>query len=169
MGSQRDVVYLGWPIAPSYMSPNAEGWGVGAAGSQPMSTACTNKLWISDSVTPYLTYTIWYGDWHTFTLGNPSVNDAAYRYFFRFSLWALKQSEHLLFRVSLFPAKQKVHNTRKGLFEKWQDQGVVGGGLFTGTGSAPSPSYSSVMLHRLILSSPMLSGLRTVAGDSTTD
>jgi hypothetical protein len=26
-GSQRDVVYLGWPIAPSYMSPNAGGWG----------------------------------------------------------------------------------------------------------------------------------------------
>ncbi len=33
-GLQRDVVYLGWPIAPSYMSPN--------------------KLWI----TPYLTYDI---------------------------------------------------------------------------------------------------------------
>ncbi len=24
-GLQRDVVYIGWPIAPSYMSPNAEG------------------------------------------------------------------------------------------------------------------------------------------------
>jgi hypothetical protein len=35
-GLQRDVVYLGWPIAPSYMSPNAGGGGV--AGSQPMST-----------------------------------------------------------------------------------------------------------------------------------
>ncbi len=29
-GSQRDVVYLGWPIAPSYMSPNVGG---GVAGS----------------------------------------------------------------------------------------------------------------------------------------
>jgi hypothetical protein len=35
-GSQRDVVYFGRPIAPSYMSPNA-GWGV--ARSQPMITA----------------------------------------------------------------------------------------------------------------------------------
>ncbi len=26
-GLQRDVVYLGWPIAFSYMSPNAGGWG----------------------------------------------------------------------------------------------------------------------------------------------
>ena len=26
-GSQRDVVYLGWPIASTYMSPNAGGWG----------------------------------------------------------------------------------------------------------------------------------------------
>ncbi len=26
-GLRRDVVYLGWPIAPSYMSPNA-GWGL---------------------------------------------------------------------------------------------------------------------------------------------
>ncbi len=28
-GLQRDVVYLGWPIAPSYMSPNAGGGGEG--------------------------------------------------------------------------------------------------------------------------------------------
>jgi hypothetical protein len=33
-----DVVYLGWPIAPSYMSPNAGGGGC-LAGSQPMNTA----------------------------------------------------------------------------------------------------------------------------------
>ncbi len=26
--SQRDAVYLGWPIAPLYMSPNAGGWGL---------------------------------------------------------------------------------------------------------------------------------------------
>ncbi len=45
-GLQRDVVYLGWPIAPSYMSPNAAGGG-GDAGSQPTSTAAhrsPNKL-----------------------------------------------------------------------------------------------------------------------------
>ncbi len=35
--TQRDIVYLHWPIAPSYMSPNA-GKG-GGAGFQPMSTA----------------------------------------------------------------------------------------------------------------------------------
>ncbi len=38
-GSQRDVVYLGWPMAPSYMSPNAGAGGGGVAGSQPMSKA----------------------------------------------------------------------------------------------------------------------------------
>ncbi len=32
--TQKDVVYLGWPIAPSYKSPNA-----GVVESQPMSTA----------------------------------------------------------------------------------------------------------------------------------
>ncbi len=38
-GLQRDV-YLDWPIAPSYMSPNAGGGGAGGdAGSKPMSTA----------------------------------------------------------------------------------------------------------------------------------
>jgi hypothetical protein len=36
-GSQRDVVYLGWPIVSLYMSPNAGG-GRKVAGPQPMST-----------------------------------------------------------------------------------------------------------------------------------
>jgi hypothetical protein len=31
-GSQRDVVYLGCPIVPSYMSPSAGGWGGGSFG-----------------------------------------------------------------------------------------------------------------------------------------
>jgi hypothetical protein len=37
-GSHRDVVYLGWPMAPSYVSPNVgrRGW---VAGSRLMSTA----------------------------------------------------------------------------------------------------------------------------------
>ncbi len=47
---QKDrIVYLGWPIAPSYMSPNA-GWGWR---SQPMSTSAhrsPNKLWRSNSI-----------------------------------------------------------------------------------------------------------------------
>ncbi len=43
-GSQRDVVCLGGPIAPSYMSPTAGGGGVG--GSQPMSTAVEISLHI---------------------------------------------------------------------------------------------------------------------------
>jgi hypothetical protein len=52
--AQRDVVYFGRPIAPSYMSPNAGGGGV--AESQPMSTVVPrspNKL---GDLTPYLTY-----------------------------------------------------------------------------------------------------------------
>ncbi len=45
------VVYLGWPIAHSYMSPNAGGEGV--AGSQLMSTAVhrsPNKFWRTNCV-----------------------------------------------------------------------------------------------------------------------
>ncbi len=41
-GSQRDVVYLGWPIAPSYMSPNA---GEGDGGWVQLCTWRPNKLW----------------------------------------------------------------------------------------------------------------------------
>ena len=53
-----------------------------------------------------------------------------------------------------------------------QDQGgVVGGGLYTGSGSAPSSRSStsvsfSVMLHRLTLRSPIASSSRSVSGDS---
>ncbi len=50
-GSQRDVIYFGWPIAPSYVSPNAGGAGV--TGSQPMSTAVhrgPNNLWRFNSI-----------------------------------------------------------------------------------------------------------------------
>ncbi len=39
----RDVVYLGWPIAPSYMSPNAEGWGRGFAGVSANLYSCTQE------------------------------------------------------------------------------------------------------------------------------
>ncbi len=49
-GLQRDVIYLGWPIAPSYMSPMGGG---GVAESQPMSTAVrgrSTKLWRSNSI-----------------------------------------------------------------------------------------------------------------------
>ncbi len=51
-GLQRDVVYLGWPIAPSSMNPNV-GEGVGVPGSQPKSTAVhrsPNKLCRSYSI-----------------------------------------------------------------------------------------------------------------------
>ena len=50
-GLQRYVVYLGWPIAPSCMSPNA-GRG-GDMGSQPMRIAVDrspNKVWRSNSI-----------------------------------------------------------------------------------------------------------------------
>ncbi len=50
-GSERDVVYLSWPIAPSYMSPNAGG------GEDPANeyscVVCTwspKKLWRSNSI-----------------------------------------------------------------------------------------------------------------------
>ncbi len=67
-GLHRDVFYLGWPIAPSYMSQNAGGGGV--AGSQLMSTAVhrsPNKLWRSNSifklwVTPSPRFTLIAGD-----------------------------------------------------------------------------------------------------------
>ncbi len=54
-GSQRDVVYLGWPIASSLMSPNAGGWGGfgGVGGHSQWVQLCTrspNKLWRSNSI-----------------------------------------------------------------------------------------------------------------------
>ncbi len=53
-GLQRDVVYLGWPIAPSYEPKCRERGGV--TWSQPMSTAVhrtPNKLWRSNSIFTY--------------------------------------------------------------------------------------------------------------------
>ncbi len=51
-GSQWDVVYLGWPIAPSYMSPNAEGGE--SCGVSANEYSCTQepiyKLWRSNSI-----------------------------------------------------------------------------------------------------------------------
>ncbi len=41
-GSQRDVVYLGWPIGSSYMNPKTGGGGGSVAGSQPLSKAMHN-------------------------------------------------------------------------------------------------------------------------------
>jgi hypothetical protein len=53
MGSQRDVVYLGWPRAPSYMSPNAGRPGGGGGGGLrslgqwvQLCTWSPNKLWL---------------------------------------------------------------------------------------------------------------------------
>ncbi len=40
-GSQGDVVYIGWPIAPSYMSPMAGGGGVGLRGLSQWVQLCT--------------------------------------------------------------------------------------------------------------------------------
>ncbi len=54
-GLQRDVVYLGWPVAPSYMSPNA-----GGDRSRPMSTAVHITWHVAQinfgDLPPYLTY-----------------------------------------------------------------------------------------------------------------
>ncbi len=59
-GLQGDVIYLGWPIASSYMSPNpGGGWWV--SGAQPMSTAVyrsPNKLWRSFS-----RFNLWLAGW----------------------------------------------------------------------------------------------------------
>ncbi len=55
-GSQRDVVYLGWPIVPSYVSPNA---GVGGGGGCRVSAneySCAHGAQINfGDLTPYLT------------------------------------------------------------------------------------------------------------------
>ncbi len=42
-GLQRDVVYLGWPIAPSYMSPNAGGRGGGGCEVSATEYSCTQE------------------------------------------------------------------------------------------------------------------------------
>jgi hypothetical protein len=65
-GLQRDVVYLGgWPIAPSYTSPNAGGWGGGGCGVSGYEYSCAhhvnwspNKLWRSTSI-----FNLWNAPW----------------------------------------------------------------------------------------------------------
>jgi hypothetical protein len=47
---QRDVVYLGWPIADPPIWAQMRGGGGGVVGSQPMSTASPNKLWRSNTI-----------------------------------------------------------------------------------------------------------------------
>jgi hypothetical protein len=42
-GFQRDVVYLCWPIAPSYTSPNAGGWVGGLRGLSQWVQLCTSR------------------------------------------------------------------------------------------------------------------------------
>ncbi len=56
-GSQRDVVYLGWPITPSYMSLNrgGGGGGTGIISANEYSGAHGAQITFGD-LTPYLTY-----------------------------------------------------------------------------------------------------------------
>jgi hypothetical protein len=54
-GLQRDVVYLGWPIAPSYISPNALGGGELRGLSQWVQLYTGAQITFGDP-TPYLTY-----------------------------------------------------------------------------------------------------------------
>jgi hypothetical protein len=62
-GSQRDVVYLGLPIAPSYMSPNAGGWGGGGCGVSANGYNCAHGAQINvGDLTPYLTYALYIHD-----------------------------------------------------------------------------------------------------------
>ncbi len=56
-GSQRDVC-PGWPIAPSYMSPNAGGGGCGVSANE---YSCADGAQINfGDPTPYLTYDLQY-------------------------------------------------------------------------------------------------------------
>ncbi len=61
-GAQRDVVYLGRPIAPSYISPNA-GFGEGGLRSLSqwvqLSTWSRNKVWQSNSM-----FNLWSYPWN---------------------------------------------------------------------------------------------------------
>ncbi len=51
MGLQKDVFYLGWPTASSYMSPNAGGGGgCGASANEYSCTQGPNKLWRSNAI-----------------------------------------------------------------------------------------------------------------------
>jgi hypothetical protein len=55
-GHKRDVVYLGRPIVPSYMSPNAGGGGAGPLSQWvQLCTYCRARINFGD-LTPYLTY-----------------------------------------------------------------------------------------------------------------
>ncbi len=56
-GLQRDVVYLGSLIAPSYMSPNA------GEGLSQWVQLCTRDQIIFGDLTSYFTYATW-GQWH---------------------------------------------------------------------------------------------------------
>jgi hypothetical protein len=49
-GSKRDVIYLGWPIASSYMNPNARGGGEGCGCQWEQLCTSPNKLWRSNSM-----------------------------------------------------------------------------------------------------------------------
>ncbi len=50
-GLQRDVVYRGWPTAPSYMAQmRGKGWCVGDSANECRCTKESNKLWRSNSI-----------------------------------------------------------------------------------------------------------------------
>ncbi len=56
--SQRDVVYLGWPVSPSYISPNV---GEGCCGVSANEYSCAHEAQINfGELTPYLTYATTY-------------------------------------------------------------------------------------------------------------
>ena len=60
-GSQRDVAvaYLGWAIAPSYMSPNAVGGGCCGVSANEYSCAHGSQINFGDLI-PYLTYDLYW-------------------------------------------------------------------------------------------------------------
>ncbi len=74
-GLQRDVVNLSWPIAPSYMSPNAVGGGSCGVSANEYSyvhhvTWRQNKLWRSNSIFNLCVYLWWW----------QNMNDDSFRF-----------------------------------------------------------------------------------------
>ncbi len=73
-GLQRDVVYLGWPMAPSYMSPNAREWG--SCGFKAVHRS-PNNFWRSNSI-----FNIWVrvrGRRHRISLMMEAAKNIPYR------------------------------------------------------------------------------------------
>ncbi len=78
-GLQKDVVYLGWPIAPSYMRPNAGGGGsCGVSANEYSCTLYTGAQINFGDLSPYLTYGV--EDWEKSGLGNTLLHRSIHQF-----------------------------------------------------------------------------------------